>query len=436
MKMFINKYLTQKNRNVLSICVIVFGLLFIYNYTICINHSYKHIYTTNSVKLTKNKNIVTRLNVTENDTISLTSNKYQITEDYVYYGTDSLSNVKSNITCTNCSLNVRNNKLEVSYNGNIVKTYDLVGISSTKYDLTKDYIFDYDSNMVHDITCTNCILNVNNNKLEIKYNDNTIDTYDLISLTTKDYLLLDNYIYHGFKKTIDVNKIKCINCTPTIDNNKLTIKYNNSIVKEYTFLGLSTEYKIINKTIYVLLDYGDDEAIINKINRGICTLDIQSNNLLLVKYNNNIIDSYHLGIDEDIAFAQDYIIDEERMILYKVDSSLSVNEFLSKIETTGTTNVLDINNNPVNDKLCTGYTLKITFEDDPDNLVEYKLSVRGDVLGTGELSIDNGKMIAKHIINKNAIKGEEYLLAADYNGDGAIKMNDVMMILNNMNKQN
>lgn len=54
---------------------------------------------------------------------------------------------------------------------------------------------------------------------------------------------------------------------------------------------------------------------------------------------------------------------------------------------------------------------------------EYKISVLGDVLWEGTISVEGSKKIAKEIIDKNVLK-DEFLLSADYNADGTIKMND------------
>ena len=61
-------------------------------------------------------------------------------------------------------------------------------------------------------------------------------------------------------------------------------------------------------------------------------------------------------------------------------------------------------------------------------LSEYSLSLTGDILGEGNISIDGVKQAAKHIIDGNVLI-DEYLLSADYDGDGVVKMNDVMKML-------
>ena len=101
--------------------------------------------------------------------------------------------------------------------------------------------------------------------------------------------------------------------------------------------------------------------------------------------------------------------------------------FKSKIDTNVNYEIIDISGNVMtNEILKTGYKLKLAFSVEP---MEYILSIKGDVLGEGTITEDGGKLIAKHIIDGNVIKGDAYLDAADYNSDGSIKMNDVIRML-------
>ena len=129
-----------------------------------------------------------------------------------------------------------------------------------------------------------------------------------------------------------------------------------------------------------------------------------------------------------------YQHNDAKKLIHGIDGGVTKSVLVSKIDTNGTVSILDKNMNVIDDerKICTGYTLRVVFESDVDHPFDYKLSVRGDVLVTGELSLENGKMIARHIIDKNFISGEEYLMAADYDGNGLIKMNDVIKMLRDM----
>ena len=117
-------------------------------------------------------------------------------------------------------------------------------------------------------------------------------------------------------------------------------------------------------------------------------------------------------------------IDNDNKVIKNIDFLTSGNELINNLDYDKTKTEFYHGGDKISSErvLSTGDIIKY-------NNNEYKLSVRGDVLGTGELSRDNAKKIAKHIIKKNILSGDEYLLAADYNNDSKIKMNDVVSIL-------
>ena len=53
--------------------------------------------------------------------------------------------------------------------------------------------------------------------------------------------------------------------------------------------------------------------------------------------------------------------------------------------------------------------------------------------GNGEITKNGAVKIAKHIIDKDVISDDIYLIAADYNKDNNIKMNDVIKMLIDIN---
>ena len=138
-----------------------------------------------------------------------------------------------------------------------------------------------------------------------------------------------------------------------------------------------------------------------------------------------VVDTFEFNADVN------YVVDEE--IITQIVPGNDSERLFNTINTNGLLRIYDKDGIELteNIKLRTGYKLRSSFT---TKILEYKLSVKGDVLGTGELSRDNAKEIAKHVIKKNTIVGEEYLLAADYNGDNKIKMNDVVKMLRDKKK--
>ena len=107
---------------------------------------------------------------------------------------------------------------------------------------------------------------------------------------------------------------------------------------------------------------------------------------------------------------------------------MTVSELLELIDTDMNKAIVDGNNDS---KLKTGDKLRLSSD---NGTLEYTISVKGDVLGTGILNKGNASEITKHIVNKKLITGNIYLNAADYNNDDKIKMDDVMQMIIDMKK--
>lgn len=72
---------------------------------------------------------------------------------------------------------------------------------------------------------------------------------------------------------------------------------------------------------------------------------------------------------------------------------------------------------------------KLTFNLN-DNGNTYTLIVKGDINGDGNITKNVARSIANYIIDGRGISDTNKLLAADYDSNGKIKMNDVLRILN------
>ena len=241
-----------------------------------------------------------------------------------------------------------------------------------------------------------------------------VNRYKIIFDNMDDSLIDSSELYAEYNsnriyKTLDSNELGTI---PLVEKNS------------YTFIGwyTYTDIKVIDVDGTLISNVS---GYTNEIGNWIINADIT----LYAKFEKNdepiedmfeIIDKDKYDVSEDIF----------KQVLPGMDSEMLFNT----INTNGILSIIDKDDNILTDsiKLRTGYRLRATFT---TKVLEYKISVKGDVLGTGELSINNAKEIARHVIDKNVIRGEEYLLAADYNNDEKIKMNDVMKILRDMKKQ-
>lgn len=139
---------------------------------------------------------------------------------------------------------------------------------------------------------------------------------------------------------------------------------------------------------------------------------------------------------KDITFnTNKYNISTNHKIIYGITSGTSVDELLNNTVTSGSSIVIGKNNETVfpSSLLKTGYIVKTIFGAESDSPLIYKVSIKGDTLGTGVASIKSAKNIAHHIIDGNIITGNEYLYAADYDNNDKIKMNDVVKLLKENN---
>lgn len=198
----------------------------------------------------------------------------------------------------------------------------------------------------------------------------------------------------------------------------LSIPYQDG----YEFIGWYTE-----DGVQVTDEYGkviNEDAITNNNSHTISGSGRLDVSIHLVGHFNKIEDV----VDEEFEYNHESIKITDDRIIYEINPGIGKEELINKVTTNANVMFLDDKDIMLRDgeKIKTGDKLRATFS---TRVVEYKLSVKGDVLGTGSLSVGNAKKIAKHVIDKDVLVGEEYLLAADYNSDGKIKMNDVVKIL-------
>ena len=129
---------------------------------------------------------------------------------------------------------------------------------------------------------------------------------------------------------------------------------------------------------------------------------------------------------------RDYKLSDNVIVVPNGVTALNLKD---KIDNIYPYNVINTNNSSIDDNtlLKTGNKLQTTFM---GNIYDYDIAVLGDVLGNG--GIDNNGIIktAKHILDGNVITDNKYKKSADFNSDGSIKINDVMMMLNSLRTEN
>ena len=375
---------------------------------------------------------------------NITSDTYIIDKDNIYinFDTDSekiLSNIDFDYGNVSGYTNyIENNKLIIKHNGKVIKEYNLI-----KLEVTSDNYF-VEDNEIKYTTFLNKEFNLDNvninygtkeivdNKLVIKYNDKVIKEYNLVKLeviSSKYNIIDDNILYFNNFYDTNITIDNCNKCSMSVTDNKLVVKYKDNVLNSYNLLKINSGYKVGKNTIFTKGD--SDEDILAKITSTDVDLSILDKELI-VKYNDKIIKKFTLSdVDESFGIS-DYKVDDNKYIITGIGLNTKIDSFKSKIDTNVEYEIVDTSGNVMtNEILKTGYKLKLAFSVEP---MEYILSIKGDVLGEGTITKYGGKLIAKHIIDGNAIKGEAYLDAADYNSDGLIKMNDVIRMLKENNK--
>ena len=337
-------------------------------------------------------------------------------------------------------------------------------ILSDTYTIDKDniYIGNDDSN---DVIINNIKIDggnvdgytksIDNNKLVIKYNDKIIKEYNLvkIGIKSKHYSINgDNIVYVN---DFDINEINLNYGSKEVKDNKLVIKYNDKVIKEYKLYGIKTKYSVINNTIYVgeIINTEDElrECINNcssatdqvgcaddcemryNILDHITSSDLKlsiDNDKLICKYNNEIINEFVLSSESEYDIIDDYT--KENDIISRIPIDTDMNVFKTKINTNIGYIFKDSKNNDIvtNRKLRTGD--KVIFNYSSGD-IDYVLSVIGDVNSDG---IINGKDI---IEISNDIVGNKKLdnlgsLSGDIDNNGKMDIRDIIKMCNYIKK--
>ena len=171
--------------------------------------------------------------VEEYKIVSGSSSKYDMSKEYIYLRTDTFD--KTKINCINCTLEVNDNTLNVKYNDETLESYKLLSYSSTAYDLSKGYIYvGTNSFSLSNIKLVNLTTVVNDNTLEIKYGNTVMESYKIVSVSSSKYDLSKDNIRIGKDETFDLDNIKVTNAAKEYSNGKLYIKYGSEVIKTYT----------------------------------------------------------------------------------------------------------------------------------------------------------------------------------------------------------
>ena len=361
--------------------------------------------------------------------VSISSSKYDLSKEYIYDNNFS----KDNINVTNGTSEVLNNELIIKYNDNILDRYKIVSISSTKYDLSKEYIYDNNFNK-DNINVTNGTSEVVDNELLIKYNDDVLERYKIVSISSSKYDLNKEYIYVG-TGDIDLDSIKVINGTIELVDNELILKYGGEVLDRYKIIGIKFGELKVNIDLVVITENISYDMFISNITTNGVTYkifngeeEVTSGNIskgMVVKvyYNDEEVYTYNIT-NEYLEFIDPLEVVDETKRIYNVKLNTSVNDLLSKINTSGTIIVRNNKNEVISGNALVGTGTKVIIKLS-SGTKEYTLVIKGDVTGTGTSSVSDVAKLYQYL--KKKINMEDYFIEAGnvVNTDNEIRINDV-----------
>ena len=387
-----------------------------------------------------------KLVISDNDTTvkeftlvytNITSNKYDVSKDYIYVGVDSDEEILENIV-TDSDKNITNNILIV---GDL--SFNLVRINTT-YDISGEYLFTLDNNetLLSKISVINGDKKISNNSLIISYNNTILKTIPIKGIYSDKYEIKDNYIYVGLGN-FNEDYITKVGVSIAVDNNILSVSYNNEVITTFNIYNISINnndisindsnklmtinYNVsindIKNSITGSLDYSITDSNNNEVT------SISNGNKFNIIFNDEIVDSYTINLVEtyiDYGNLEIENYSEDNIgIIKNLSIDNSFENILSNINKSDniTLTIKDKDNNLItnnSNKIKTGDRLLVTY---PDYEVIMNLSVLGDVTGTGV--IDNSDVIEGYNILKGTKKEDCYKKAVDVVYDNNLKINDI-----------
>jgi len=278
---------------------------------------------------------------------------------------------------------------------------------------------------------------VKDNKLLLKYNDEVLAEYLIVGYNSDVYDLSKEYIYTGIN-SFDINDINVMNMTKEIKDNKLLLKYEN-ILEEYSIINFNIkDFKVKNKNIFLYykstVTYDEFTSSITTIgvtykiyndNQEIIDGNLVEGMVLKIYFNDSLLDEYSL-LNEYYKFSELLNVDETQKLIYKLKEGTTLAKLSSLIDTSGEIKIQNISSEYIreNDNVGTKYKLIIEFS---KTRLEYTLSIAGDVTCDGIVNIADVLKIADHTITEDVLDEIE-VLSAEVTKDSNLNIADVLKI--------
>ena len=371
----------------------------------------------------------------------LLSDKYKINNEkgYIYTGQDTDSNtILSNLKVDGeeATLEIKDNKVLIKNNNEVIREYKILNITKTDYDLSKEYIYtkitDFDISKI----TTNCELTNVNNTLEIGYDGEVFNKYNIVSIKS-DYKIYGKWIY--IVGELDINKIITINAKITENNGVLEVKYNNEVIDSLTKLKIDFGSLKVNKDKIVLGEIKEYTEFMKNIKSDNLEVKLYKGTALITKCNIEegmtlkVISSEY-GEIMTYTITKEYVdvskleIDEKNYIK-KYNVGTTYEEILDNIDTSGNVKFVDNSGKELenSDIIRTGSKVVIELSTETK---EYTIVVYGDINGDGKITMSDLVKSANYLIDETIISEDCYKEAIDVTKDGNIRMSDIIKLSN------
>jgi hypothetical protein len=340
-------------------------------------------------------------------------------------------------------------KVEDGITTTITSIVNVVNISSSKYKINEEdnYIYVGSDNEMDtiknniDVSDANITIDINNNKLYVKYGEQILKEFLIVSVSSDYYNLSKDYIYIE-TGVFDKTKVNVVNGISKLENDKLLIKYDDVLLDEYKIVGFNiNNYHVVGNLLVLSFDTPYEEFIENivvtddvvtyKIYNGnveIVDGDVSEDMELVIYCDENEMSRYVITGDY-VYFDEILQVDENSKVISGLNTGNIINDMLDKVDTNGSIDVLDRNDNLLNDVnsiLKTGNKFRVNL---PSQTLVYSISVMGDVNGDGTITREDIELSAKHIIRGNLIIGAEYLKATDMDNNNVTNINDIIKMV-------
>jgi len=240
---------------------------------------------------------------------------------------------------------ISNNKFQMKIDNEVVREYDVVNVYGLDRSyLNGDYILSSD---VSSLKCTNCNIVNENNKIYIKYGNDVLKTYDIVSYSYTGHDLSKPYIFanknvNQVSTDIQNNTFRCTGCVVSLDssNNKVNIKRSSTSdnnIKSFDLVYYTSKYNLDSTSISISESTVSD--LLNQFNCVNCTVSVYNGS--------NAITSGNIPSGSSIVLKENISSSKEQL----KSSSINLNNVV--VNVTGVT----LNNSSLNLNVGTNATL-------------------------------------------------------------------------------